>query len=156
MKSRRRSLRRLGSRHHQSFNSQNISRQNQVRLFIILSVFLTLLQIRQGEEPRLARIGPGQARHFSIDMIMPSPMSDPHNVATQFNWPDTLDLLLSVTGSEGGTLIAKAYPSLAPGLYQFSWTYGEVNKLVNAHLNMTAVNKRKVTRFIFALGFTMV
>jgi hypothetical protein len=124
-------------------------------MFIILSVLLTLLQIEQGEEPRLARIGPGQNRHFGIDMVMPSPMSDPHNVATQFNWPDTLDLLLSVTGGDGDTLLAKAYPSLPSGLYQFSWTYGEVNKLVNAHLNITAVSSRKVSRFTFSLGFTM-
>lgn len=123
---------------------------------ILLSIFLSLLSSVPQTEPELTRVGPGVINHFGIDMIVPNPMSDPHRTWTRFNWPDTLNLSLSITNTEGDTLFAREYPGLLPGLYRFSWKYGDLGRAVKAELNMNATDKRKKPRFAFKLAFALI
>jgi hypothetical protein len=123
---------------------------------ILLSILLSLLSNLPQTEPELTRVGPGVNNHFGIDMIVPNPMSDPHRTWTRFTWPDTLDLSLSITNSDGDTLLTRTYPRLVPGLYRFSWNYGKLARAVSAELNMNATDKRKELRFTFRLSFAMI
>jgi hypothetical protein len=122
---------------------------------LLLGIIMIVLSVGEHGEPKLTRVGPGVQRHFGIDMISPSPMSDPHDFVTQFNWPDTLNLSLSITSNEGDTLFVKTYPSLVPGLYRFSWAYRELGRAVKAELNINATDRRKISRFTFKLVFPM-
>jgi len=122
-------------------------------------LFIFLINISFSQSFYLKKVSGGSKLYFKVDKIFINPMSNPSNIFTNLNLPDTLTLELNICNSKSDTIFSKKYKDLVPGKYQFSWSFGNiVEKLENAHyiLKISAYNKlEKKDRYDCQLAFLL-
>ncbi len=92
-------------------------------------IMLALINVSLAQESYLNMVGEGSKNYFKIDKITPNPMSNPDNIFTNFNIPDTSDVFISISNAEGDSLFVLEKMGLIPGEYQFSWFYKNIENI---------------------------
>ncbi|HSW55462.1 MAG TPA: hypothetical protein VLH59_10245 [Ignavibacteriaceae bacterium] len=122
-------------------------------------LFVFLLNIGFSQSFYLKKIGVGSDHYFKVDKIYPNPMSNPSNIFTNLNLPDTLTLELNICNSNADTVFNKTYNNLIPGEYQFSWSFDNIVEKVekaNYILKISAFEKSaKKNRYDCQLVFLL-
>lgn len=69
------------------------------------------------------KISEGSKDYYKIDKIFYNKIEGPRTVYTKINLPDYLSITINIFNNKGDTLYSKLYENLAPGEYQFGWSY---------------------------------
>lgn len=92
-----------------------------LRLIFLLPLFAMFGQTPWG----LTKIGNGTISHYRIDKVFVNPNSNPNQIFTNFNLPDSLEASIIITNNKLDTMFVKKNIVLVPGEYQFFLNYNK-------------------------------
>ena len=93
---------------------------------ILIIIFVSTIVYPQ--DAYFKKINDGSTTFFKIGKIFPNPMSNPSNVFTNINIPDTSYIEISIVNSRSITIYYGVFPNQTPGEYQFSWSFKDIKE----------------------------
>ena len=90
---------------------------------MLVSLIMSVILLWESPESSLIKINDGSEHYFKIEKSYLNPMSNPENVFTTINIPDTVDTIIEIKDLNGNTFFTQTYNKLTIGEYQFSLRY---------------------------------
>jgi len=99
-------------------------------------ILLPIVNIGFAQDFKIKRIHNSSRNYFNIEKIHSNPMSNPNNMFTNFNLPDTSNILIDISDDKDKILIAKEVENLELGHYQLTWDYKNINDISTGKYNL--------------------